>query len=81
MDGTYIGFDIDSKKTVAFVVQQGQKDQYTMLPTDLVQMQQYLQQQRQDGRPDHLTFGISGQAGYLYDALRPCVDSLTAMSH
>jgi len=40
-------------------------------------MQQYLQQQRQDGSPVHLTFEISGQAGYQYDALRPCVDSLT----
>jgi transposase len=77
MNAKYIGFDIDSKKTVACVVQQGQKDRYTTFPTDLVRMQQYLQQQRQDGSPVHLTFEISGQAGYQYDALRPCVDSLT----
>jgi len=77
MNAKYIGFDIDSKKTVACVVQQGQKDQYATFPTDLVRMQQYLQQHRQDGRPVHLTFEISGQAGYQYDALRPCVDSLT----
>jgi transposase len=77
MNAKYIGFDIDSKKTVACVVPQGRKDQYPTFPTDLVRMQQYLQQQRQDGSPVHLTFEISGQAGYQYDALRPGVDSLT----
>jgi transposase len=55
MADMYIGFDIDSKKTVACAVQEGRRDQYTTLRTDLVQMQQYLQQQRQDGRPVHLT--------------------------
>jgi len=70
MNAQYIGFDIDSKKTVACVVQQGQKDRYTTLPTDLTQMQQSLQQQRQDGSAVHLTFEIGGEAGYRYDALR-----------
>lgn len=77
MDTKYIGFDIDSKKTVACVVQQGQKDRYRTLVTDLQQMRQYLQQQRQDGSSLHLTFEVSGQAGYQYDALRDCVDALT----
>jgi len=77
MKDKYIGFDIDSKKTVACVVQQGRKDQYTTLATDLPQMQQYLQQQRQDGSRVHLTFEISGEAGYRYDALRAYVDTLT----
>jgi transposase len=77
MNAKYIGFDIDSKKTVACVVEQGQKDRYTTLKTDLQQMQQYLAQQRQDGSPVHLTFEISGEAGYRYDALREYVDTLT----
>lgn len=77
MNAKYIGFDIDSKKTAACVVQQGQKDRYTTLKTDLQEMQQYLQQQRQDGCTVHLTFEISGEAGYRYDALRPYVDTLT----
>ena len=77
MNAKYIGFDIDSKKTVACVVQQGQKDRHRTLVTDLQQMQQYLQQQRQDAGELHLTFEISGEAGYRYDALRPCVDTLT----
>lgn len=77
MNAKYIGFDIDRKRTVACVVQQGQKDRYTTLPTDLPKMRQYLQQQRHGGHPVHLTFEISGEAGYRYDALRPYVDTLT----
>jgi transposase len=77
MTDKYIGFDIDSNKTVACVVQQGHKDQYTTLASELREMRQYLQQQRQDGSRVHLTFEISGQAGYQYDALRPYVDTLT----
>ena len=30
----YIGFDIDSKKKVACVVQKGEKDRYTTFTTD-----------------------------------------------
>jgi transposase len=77
MNAKYIGFDIDCKKTVACVVQQGQKDRYTTLKTDLREMQEYLQQQRQDGSAVHLTFEISGEAGYRYDALQALVDTLT----
>jgi hypothetical protein len=77
MKAKYIGFDIDSKKTAACIVQQGRKDRYTTLKTDLQEMQQYLQQQRQDGHTVHLTFEISGEAGCRYDALRPYVDTLT----
>ncbi|OHB66057.1 MAG: hypothetical protein A2Y77_07200 [Planctomycetes bacterium RBG_13_62_9] len=77
MKDKYIGFDIDSKKTVACVVQQGCKDQYATLSSDLLPMQHYLVRQRQDGSPVHLTFEISGQAAWQYDALRPYVDTLT----
>ena len=38
MNAKYIGFDIDSKKTVACVVQQGQKDRYSALVADLQDM-------------------------------------------
>ena len=31
----YIGFDVDSKKTVVCVVQKGQKDKFTTLKTDI----------------------------------------------
>ena len=77
MNDKYIGFDIDGNKTCACVVQQGHKDQYATVATDLTAMQQYLQQQRQDGSRVHLTFEISGEAGYRHDALRPYVDTLT----
>jgi transposase len=77
MNAKYIGFDIDSKKTMACVIQQGQKERYTTLKTDLKETQQYLQQQRQGKHAVHLTFEISGEAGDRYDALRPYVDTLT----
>jgi len=54
MNTKYIGLDIDSKKTVACVVQQGQKDRYTTFQSNPPQMQQYLQQERQDGSVVHL---------------------------
>ena len=38
MKDKYIGFDIDSKKTVACVIQQGRKDLYATFPTDLTRM-------------------------------------------
>lgn len=77
MNPKYIGFDIGGNKTAACVIQHGQKDRYTTLCTDLAQMQQFLQQQRQDGSPVHLTFEVSGEAGYRYDALQGSVDTLT----
>jgi transposase len=77
MEDKYIGFDIDSKKTVACVVQQGRKDRYATFPTDLRQMQQFLSQERQSNTPLHLTFEISGEAGYRYDALQGHVETLT----
>ena len=54
MNTKYIGLDIDSKKTVVCVVQQGQKDRYTTFQSNLPQMPQYLQQERQDGSVVHL---------------------------
>jgi transposase len=77
MKHKYIGFDIDSKKTAVCVVQQGHKDQYTNLPTEIAAMQEYLQSLREPGTQLHLTFEIGGEAGYRYDALRPQVDTLT----
>lgn len=77
MKHKYIGFDIDSQKTVACVVEQGQKDRYRKLKTDLEEMKQYLREQRDKHCQVHLTFEISGQAGYFHDALRDCVDTLT----
>ena len=59
----YIGFDVDSKKTVACVIQKGERDRYTTLKTDIGQMKSFLQQQRRPGEKLNLTFEISGQAG------------------
>ena len=73
----YIGFDIDSKKTVACVVQKGQKDKFTTLKTDIELMKKFLQNQRGSGEKLHLTFEISGEAGHRYDALADFVEDIT----
>jgi len=73
----YIGFDIDSKKTIASVVQRGKKDRFTTLKTDINRMKDFLNGQRRDGEKLHLTFEISGEAGYRHDALINLVDSIT----
>ena len=73
----YIGFDIDSKKTVACVVQKGQKDRFTTLKTDINLMKKFLQKQHKPGEKLHLTFEISGEAGYRHDALADFVEDIT----
>ena len=72
----YIGFDIDDKKTVACVVQQGKKDLYETMETDPAAMKKWLKKQRKGKQKLHLTFEISGQAGWLYDELIDTVDTL-----
>jgi hypothetical protein len=42
----YIGFGIDSKKTIACVVQRGKKDRFTTLKTDINRMKDFLNGQR-----------------------------------
>ena len=73
----YIGFDIDDKKTVACVVQEGKKDVYETVPTDVELMRCWLKKQRRAKDKLHLTFEVSGQAGWLYDELIDSVDTLT----
>ena len=72
----YIRFDIDSKKAVACVVQKDEKDRYTTFKTDIGQVTSFLQQQRRPGEKLNLTFGVSGQSGYLYDSLLNSVDNI-----
>lgn len=73
----FIGFDIDNKKTVACVVQEGQKDRFATLPSTVQAMRKFLQQEKEERHPVHLTLEISGQAGFLYDELLGHVDSIT----
>lgn len=73
----YIGFDIDSKKTIACVVQKGKKDEYATISADIESMRKYLRQQRTGVYRLHLTFEISGQAGFIYDSLIDSVDTIT----
>ncbi|MBL7152786.1 MAG: hypothetical protein ISS79_03655 [Phycisphaerae bacterium] len=73
----YIGFDIDDKKTVACVVQNGKKDIYATFVSGIEQMKNLLKTERQGREKLHLTFEISGQAGYRYDHLRGYADDIT----
>ena len=73
----YIGFDIDDKKTVACVVQKDKKDVYETMQMDVEVMRDWLKKQRKGKDKLHLTFEVSGQAGWLYDELIDSVDTLT----
>jgi hypothetical protein len=68
----YIGFDIDDKKTVACVAQKGKKDRYDTMRTDVSVMKRWREKQRKPGTKLHLTFEVSGQAGWLYENLTVC---------
>jgi transposase len=72
----YIGFDISGKDVSVCIVQKDQRERYATIGPDAGSMRKFLIQQRQDGSCVHLTFEISGQAGFLYDSLIDCVDSI-----
>ena len=73
----YIGFDIDSKKTIACVVEKGKKDRFTTFRTDIDQMKKFLVGQKDGNDRLHLTFEISGEAGWRYDQLSGLVKDIT----
>lgn len=73
----YIGFDIDSKKTIACVVEKGKKDRFTTFRTDIEQMKKFLVGQKNGSKRLHLTFEISGEAGWRYDQLSGQVEDIT----
>lgn len=72
----YIGFDMDSKKTVCCVVEAGKKDRYATISSDVGSMRKFLQAERRGGYRVELVFEISGQAGFIYDSLMDCVDDI-----
>jgi len=73
----YIGFDIDCNKTVACVVENGKKDFYATIGSDIESMRKFLAQQKHDSGKMHLVFEISGQAGFIYDCLAGYADTIT----
>lgn len=72
----YIGLDMDCKKTVAFAIVSGKKESSATLGPDVESLRRYLRQERKGGCRVHAAFEVSGQAGFLYDALINEVDSL-----
>ena len=76
----YIGFDIDSKKIVACVVESGKKDIYQTLKSDIGSMRKFLEKEKSSGHRVELAFEISGQAGFIYDSLIDCVDEIKVVN-
>ena len=74
----YIGFDIDSKKVSVCVIESGKKDVYDTIGPDIGSMKRFLLSQKKDGSRLHLAFEISTQAGFIYDCLCDCVESIAA---
>lgn len=73
----YIGFDIDCNKTVACVVQNGKKDMYATIGSDIESMRKFLIQNKHDSSKIHLVFEVGGQAGFIYDSLAGYADTIT----
>lgn len=76
----YIAFDIDNNKIVCCVVENGKSDLYQTIGPDVQSMRQFLISKRQTGYKLHLAFEISGQAGFIYDSLIDCVDSIKVVN-
>jgi len=72
----YIGFDMDSKKTVCCVLEAGGKDRFATIGPDIGSMSKFLKEEKQNGNRVELVFEISGQAGFIYDSLIDCVDDI-----
>lgn len=72
----YIGLDMDCKKTVGYAIVPGQSESSATFGPDVESICRYFRQERQGGYRIHAAFEISGQAGFLYDALLDEVDSL-----
>lgn len=72
----YIGLDMDCKKTVGYALVPGVRESSATFGPDVESMRRYFRQERQGGYRLHVAFEISGQAGFLYDALIDGVDSL-----
>jgi len=72
----YIGFDIDSKKTVGCIIEAGKKDRYVTIGSDIKSMSRLLKAEKQNGQRVELVFEISGQAGFIYDSLIDYVDDI-----
>jgi transposase len=73
----YIGMDIDNKKIICCIVQQGEREKYRTIKAAVPAMKTFITEQKADGSKVHLVFEISGQAGHIYDSLIDFADSIT----
>jgi transposase len=73
----YIGMDIDNKKIICCTKQQNEKEKYQTIKPTIPAMKAFIKEQKSDGSQVHIVYEISGQAGYIYDSLLDCADSIT----
>jgi len=72
----YIGFDISSKDVSVCIIQKNKSERYSTIGPDIESMRKFLINEKKDGSIVNVTFEISGQAGFIYDSLIDCVDSI-----
>jgi transposase len=72
----YIGFDISSKDVSVCVIQKNQRERYATIGPDVGSMRRFLVNEKKDGSRVNVVFEISGQAGFFYDSLIDCADSI-----
>jgi transposase len=72
----YIGFDISSKNVSVCVVQKNRPERFATIGPDVGSMRKFLVNEQKDGSRVNVTFEISAQAGFLYDSLIDCVESI-----
>jgi len=73
----YIGFDISSKDVSVCVIQKNKQERYATIGPDVGSMRNFLVNEKKDGSRLNVVYEISGQAGFIYDLLIDCVDSIT----
>ena len=73
----YIGMDIDNKKIICCVAQKAKRQMYKTIKPTIPAMKEFIKEQKADGSKVHLVFEVSGQAGFIYDSLIGCADSIT----
>jgi transposase len=72
----YIGMDMDSKKIAVCVVDSLGQERHTTLKPDLGVVRRFLEQEKAGGHCVHITYEISGQAGWWYDNLSDVADEI-----
>ncbi len=75
----YIGLDMDSKKTVSMVYENG-TEKYATLPPDIGSLQDFLIKHKSKKNKVFVAFEVSGLAGWIYDQIVDLVDEVKVVN-